>query len=131
MADYKTVYVKGRGTVLLHRLVMEQLLGRELLPEEHVHHKDHNKQNNAPENLELCPTARDHMQEHAYGKDELIQFLISFNDEYGHWPTCHDCTTHLGMPSPATFARAFGSMKKAREAAECQLDLINRIWEEG
>lgn len=39
--------------MLEHRHVMEQQLGRKLLPEETVHHKDGNRQNNTPENLEL------------------------------------------------------------------------------
>ncbi|TXH58321.1 MAG: hypothetical protein E6Q97_02430 [Desulfurellales bacterium] len=36
-----------------HILVMETKLGRALLPGEEVHHKDEDKQNNAPDNLEL------------------------------------------------------------------------------
>ena len=40
-----------RGYVPEHRLVMEAQLGRFLEPDEHVHHKDHDKENNDPQNL--------------------------------------------------------------------------------
>jgi len=36
-----------------HRLVMEQHLGRYLLPTEIVHHRDSNRQNNDISNLEM------------------------------------------------------------------------------
>lgn len=63
---YIGVYVGHSKWLLEHRLVMEQLLGRKLDRREQVHHKDHDRQNNSPENLELT-TIGQHMRDHHSG----------------------------------------------------------------
>jgi len=47
-----------------HRVVAEALIGRPLRSDEHVHHKDENKQNNSPENL-IVLSASEHLALHA------------------------------------------------------------------
>lgn len=60
-------YIK-RGGRHEHRVVAEQKLGRPLLPGETVHHRDENKRNNAPDNLEVMATRADHTRLHNTGK---------------------------------------------------------------
>lgn len=52
---------KGKHT---HRVVMERILGRPLLPGEIVHHKDGNYLNNHPDNLELLNNQSEHASIH-------------------------------------------------------------------
>lgn len=58
-------YVKENGRHQ-HRVVAERMLGRPLRKGEIVHHKDGNKKNNDPFNLEVMFQGK-HMQEHGIG----------------------------------------------------------------
>lgn len=55
-------YVKKNGRHL-HRQIAEKKLNRSLMKSEIVHHKDGNKQNNSPENLEII-TRSEHIKLH-------------------------------------------------------------------
>lgn len=79
--DYIYAVVPGHpaatkhGYVLHHRVIIENSLGRILLPSEIVHHKNHNKKDNRLENLSVM-TRKEHSQHHkmgtGHGKVELV-----------------------------------------------------------
>jgi hypothetical protein len=49
-----------RGYAYEHRLVASKKIGRLVLPEEQVHHKDENRQNNDPDNLKVVSGRAEH-----------------------------------------------------------------------
>lgn len=76
-----------------HRLVAEKKIGRPLLDEECVHHIDHNKLNNEPDNLMVFKTKKCHSTHHSYPNIKLIENedgTFSFPYELLYYP-CKNC----------------------------------------
>ena len=68
---YVNRQVDGRS-ILEHRLVMEEILGRYLWPWENVHHKNGRRSDNRPENLELWVKG----QVAGQRLDDLLDFFV-------------------------------------------------------
>ena len=75
----RTLNEEGRTKYeLQHRFVMEEHLGRELLPNENVHHKNGIRDDNRVENLELWVTAQPSGQR----PQDLIYHALDVLEEY-------------------------------------------------
>ena len=73
----------GNGMAAEHRMVMEMVLGRQLVKGESVHHKNGNKLDNRPENLELWSHSQPSGQR---VEDKLLwanEIVALYGSEYG------------------------------------------------
>ena len=66
--DPKHPKSNSKGLYPLHRVIAENKIGRELLPNEDVHHIDENKNNNDPNNLRVL-TKSEHSKIHKKVED--------------------------------------------------------------
>lgn len=73
------------GYKLEHRIVMERILGRELMSNEQVHHKDRNRENNDPDNLVLCASGSEHHKKY-HVKESLENLSRTPSHKYAQKP---------------------------------------------
>lgn len=71
-----------RGGRHEHRVVAEEKIGRRLMPGEIVHHRDHNKKNNDPENLDIMASLAEHTRLHATGRKVILKTHCSKGHEF-------------------------------------------------
>lgn len=72
MRRYRNPEPGVREYQLQHRVVMEEMLGRSLMPHENVHHKNGERQDNDPSNLELWITKQPSGQR----LDDVIAWVV-------------------------------------------------------
>src|ERR1043165_42069 len=92
----------ANGRVMEHRLVMEKIIGRALKKNETVHHRNGNRADNRPENLELWAKIT-----HPYGQrvTDLVNVAKEILKQYGH--LCN--SDAFGLPTTEHFREANGS----------------------
>lgn len=79
--------ILGTGFFAIHRIRMVRKLGRSLLTDEHVHHKNKITFDNRDENLELL-SASEHAKHHSVGRKhtEQSKMLMSSQRKGRKWP---------------------------------------------
>lgn len=75
-------YAQKAGYIMEHRLVMEKKIGRYLRPDEIIHHINHIRTDNRPENLEIKSNG-EHAKEYWQENEKLRNVLDLYRKKYG------------------------------------------------
>lgn len=121
MLGYPRIWVRGKGLVLIHRLIAKRVWG-DVVDNMDVHHRDGDKMNWSPDNLQVL-THQEHMQVHrklnlaAKGLDPETQAI------------CTTCKRVL--PKEQFCADRKRGDGRARTCRECALEISRRHRERG
>lgn len=79
----------NRGQIMEHTLVMYEMIGRKLNKNESIHHKNGDRLDNRPENLELWSRFQPAGQRVADKIKYAIEILETYADMPREWPAEH------------------------------------------
>jgi hypothetical protein len=118
--DYRQLKVGGKSK-LYHRHLMEQLLGRELLPHETVHHINEDTKDNRPENLAVMDRG-EHIRLHKKGRlkytpEFVLDEIRRVSQMLGRRPKCRKEFCPATGIAHTTVDRMFGSWINATNKA--------------
>lgn len=109
---------RGNGYVFEHILVLEEKIGRRLLPNEQVHHIDKDRKNNSPDNLEVVDIVEHtklHAKERRKGKYFTCPICQSeFYRKPSHVKTAKTCSRSCGAKLTYERTRGLLNVKQSR-----------------
>jgi predicted nucleic acid-binding Zn ribbon protein len=97
-SGYVFVKLPNGKRIQEHRLIMQRIIGRDLFPEERVHHRNGIRDDNRDDNLQLMENNADHQKQHAQDNPDVI---------HKH---CEICDKEIRL-TPAFSKQRFCSMK--------------------